>query len=88
MKQPSGYEDAYYPLHVCKLKKALYGLKQAPRAWHSKLSTKLQEIGFRPSRADTSLFIYRNGGVTLYMHVYVDDIIITGSSPQLIDQVL
>uniref|UniRef100_A0A8R7JUR9 Reverse transcriptase Ty1/copia-type domain-containing protein n=1 Tax=Triticum urartu TaxID=4572 RepID=A0A8R7JUR9_TRIUA len=48
MKQPPGFEDKNAPFHVCKLDKALYGLKQAPRAWYSRLSTKLQQLGFVP----------------------------------------
>lgn len=58
MKQPPGYEDPKFPNHICKLDKALYGLKQAPRAWYSRLSTKLHELGFISSKADTSLFFY------------------------------
>ena len=49
MRQPLGYEDGARPHHVCRLDKALYGLKQAPRAWYSRLSGKLQELGFKPS---------------------------------------
>ena len=82
MKQPPGYVDPQLPQHVCKLDKSLYGLKQSPRAWFSRLSAKLQELGFHPSLADTSLFIYHQGGVCMYMLIYVDDIIITGSSPK------
>jgi hypothetical protein len=29
VEQPPGFEDEWYPDHVCKLSKALYGLKQA-----------------------------------------------------------
>ena len=54
MRQPPGFEDTRFPRHVCKLDKALYGLKQSPRAWYSRLSSRLQELGFVPSRADTS----------------------------------
>ena len=82
MKQPPGYVDPRLPHHVCKLDKSLYGLKQSPRAWFSRLSTKLLEPGFHPSLADSSLFIYQQGGVCIYMLIYVNDIIITGSSSQ------
>ena len=79
MKQPPGYESLEFPNYVCKLDKAIYGLKQAPRAWYSRLSAKLLKLGFVASKLDTSLFIYKHSGVTLYMLVYVDDIIVTGS---------
>ncbi|KAK1670537.1 hypothetical protein QYE76_058696 [Lolium multiflorum] len=58
MQQPPGFESSATPNYICKLDRALYGLKQAPRAWYSRLSTKLQTLGFTPSKADTSLFLY------------------------------
>lgn len=58
MSQPPRYEDPHRPRYVCKLDKALYGLKQTPRAWYSRLSSRLQKLGFSASRADTSLFFY------------------------------
>jgi histone deacetylase 1/2 len=46
MKQPPGYEDTSKPsYYICRLKKALYGLKQSPKAWHSRLTSKLQNLG-------------------------------------------
>jgi histone deacetylase 1/2 len=79
MKQPPGFEDPNAPKYICRLDKALYGLKQAPRAWYSRLSTKLQDLGFRPSQADTSLFLYNKSGITIFVLIYVDDIIVTSS---------
>ena len=80
MKQPPGYGEKNVPHYVCKLDKALYGLKQAPRAWYSRLSGKLQQLGFHASKADTSLFFYNKGKITIYLLVYVDDIIVASSS--------
>jgi histone deacetylase 1/2 len=80
MKQPPGFENPHAPDFICKLDKALYGLKQAPRAWYSKLSSKLSNLGFIPSKADTSLFLYNKSGISIYVLVYVDDIIVTSSS--------
>jgi hypothetical protein len=88
MKQPPGFEDSCHPSYHCKLDKAIYGLKQAPRAWYSRLSSKLQALGFTPSQADISLFIYRKGSITIYLLVYVDDIVVTSSSPAAIDALL
>jgi histone deacetylase 1/2 len=79
IKQPSSYENKILPGYVCKLDKALYGLKQAPRAWYSRRSTKLQMLGFKASRADISLFFFKEGPLTLFVLVYVDDIIIACS---------
>ncbi|XP_073360636.1 uncharacterized protein [Aegilops tauschii subsp. strangulata] len=88
MHQPPGYVDSRFPHHVCKLDKAIYGLKQSPRAWYSRLSSRLQELGFAPSRADASLFIYNSGGVIIFMLVYVDDIIVTSSSPSAVTRLI
>ena len=88
MRQPPGYENPKAPNHVCKLDKSLYGLKQAPRAWFAKLSPKLQEFGFIPSKADTSLFIYNKSGIIIFVLVYVDDIIVTSSSNKAISALL
>uniref|UniRef100_A0A2N9FM88 Reverse transcriptase Ty1/copia-type domain-containing protein n=1 Tax=Fagus sylvatica TaxID=28930 RepID=A0A2N9FM88_FAGSY len=88
MHQPPGYSHPSFPDHVCKLKKALYGLKQAPRAWFSRLSTRLIELGFHGSLSDTSLFIYKSSIYTMFILIYVDDIIITSSSTLAIDNLL
>ncbi|GJZ38593.1 ribonuclease H-like domain-containing protein [Tanacetum coccineum] len=64
---------------VCKLKKSLYGLKQAPRQWNHKLTEAVFEGGFVQSKNDHSLFIKNKGKVSLYLLVYVDDLVITGN---------
>jgi histone deacetylase 1/2 len=88
MQQPPGFEDARFPSHVCKLQKALYGLKQSPRAWYARLSARLLQLGFISSKADTSLFIFSQMGVQIYMLVYVDDIVIAGSSSVAVDRLI
>ena len=85
MQQPPGFEDDRYPSHVCKLQRALYGLKQSPHAWYARLSARLLQLGFVSSKADTSLFIFSHQGVQIYMLVYVDDIVIAGSTPAAVD---
>lgn len=88
MHQPLGFEDPAHPTHVCKLYKAIYGLKQSPRAWYSRMSDRLQQLGFITSIADTSLFIFSHGSVTIYMLVHVDDIVIASSSDVVTDRLL
>lgn len=87
MMQPPGYVSTDKS-QVCKLHRSLYGLKQAPRAWHDRLKLALKQFGFSPSRCDSSLFIHTSKGVQLFALVYVDDILITGSSPSLIQDLI
>lgn len=79
--QPPGFVDPSKPSHVCKLNKALYGLKQAPRAWYMELKTHLLALGFRNTISDSSLFVFCDHQVTIYLLVYVDDIVITSNNP-------
>jgi hypothetical protein len=88
MAQPPGFQHPSYPIYVCKLNKAIYGLKQAPRAWFSRLSSWLLQLGFHGSLSDTSLFIYKSKSYTMFILIYVDDIIITCSNPAEIDELL
>lgn len=85
MRQPKGFEDSHHPDHVCQLRKALYGLKQAPRAWFTKLKHYLVTQGFRACQSDTSLFVHHSAAATIYILVYVDDLIITGTDSGLIN---
>jgi hypothetical protein len=88
MRQPPSYEDKTLPHYICKLDKALYGLKHALRAWYARLSTKLLELGFKILKADNSLFYFRNNDVTMFILVYVDDIIVTSSKPHAVTALL
>jgi hypothetical protein len=45
-------------------------------------------MGFTASRSNISLFIYQQGPHAAYLLVYVDDIILTASSPTLLRQVV
>uniref|UniRef100_A0A8R7QI62 Reverse transcriptase Ty1/copia-type domain-containing protein n=1 Tax=Triticum urartu TaxID=4572 RepID=A0A8R7QI62_TRIUA len=81
MQQPPGFEDATYPSHVCKLQRSIYVLKQSPRAWYARLSQRLSRLGFVASRSYASMFIFSQGTIQIYMLVYVDDIVIAGSTP-------
>jgi hypothetical protein len=88
MSQPPGFVNLMHPDAVCLLKKALYSLKQAPRTWYHRLSSCLLELGFQGSKSDSSLFIFKSASVTILALVYVDDLIITGSSLDAIDELI
>ncbi|KAJ0530831.1 putative RNA-directed DNA polymerase [Helianthus annuus] len=83
MHQPIGFRHHDYPDHVCLLKKSLYGVKQAPRAWYQRFTDFVTSQGFRQSKSDNSLFIYKHDHDTAYLLIYVDDIILTTSSDSL-----
>ena len=87
MTQPPGYVDPRFPQHVCKLQKSLYGLKKAPRAWYTHLKTFLQGLGFTCCVPDTILFTRHSTHGTVILLIYVDDIIIRGSTAALIQDV-
>ena len=82
--QPAGFEDSSHPEFVCRLNKSLYGLKQAPRAWYSRFASYLLSLEFVEAKLDTSLFIYGHGSDTVYLLLYVDDIVLTASSDELL----
>ncbi|KAE8693687.1 hypothetical protein F3Y22_tig00110794pilonHSYRG00085 [Hibiscus syriacus] len=90
MQQPSGFEEVneHGKPFVCKLQKALYGLRQAPRNWHVKLKQNLVQMEFMVSRVDPSLFLKRSSQGIIYVLVYVDDIVITGSTLTDVEEVV
>jgi len=88
MAQPPGFIHPQYPQHVCKLHKSIYGLHQAPRVWFSRLTDKLQAIGFKKSQVDHSIYVYQYGSILLYFLIYVDDIILAGVDLNFINHVI
>jgi transposase InsO family protein len=75
IQQPKGFEQ-HGSNYCCRLRKALYGLKQAPRAWHQRLHSELEQLGYKPSAADPGLYIYHGEDGTVWLLIYVDDILI------------
>ena len=64
---------------VCRLLKLLYGLKQSPRAWFGKFSQAVEKFGLQKSKSDHSVFYRNSNSGIIFLVVYVDDIVITGS---------
>nr|GEX02240.1 putative ribonuclease H-like domain-containing protein [Tanacetum cinerariifolium] len=81
--QPLGFEEPDHPDKVYKVVKALYGLHQAPRAWYETLANYLLENGFQRGKIDQTLFIKRQKGDILLVHIYVDDIIFGATNKDL-----
>jgi hypothetical protein len=87
-QQPTGFVDTAFPDAVCLLDKSLYGLRQAPRAWFTRFAGFITTLGFQPTRSDSSLFVLRRGKDTAYLLLYVDDIVLTGSSSSLLQHIV
>ena len=80
MEQPLGFVAQGESGLVCRLHRSLYGLKQSPRAWFSRFSFVVQDFVMFCSTTDHSVFYHHNSlGQCIYLVVYVDDIVITGS---------
>jgi hypothetical protein len=56
--------------------------------WYSRLSKKLCDIGFLASKVDTSLFYFNKNNVTMFVLVYVDDIILASSDQEATKRLL
>jgi hypothetical protein len=52
------------------------------------LSARLVHLGFEISKAVTPLFVYNKNSIVLNLLVYVDDIVVTSSSPNAITALL
>ncbi|KAK2387257.1 putative mitochondrial protein [Trifolium repens] len=79
MTIPQGFHTSR-PNQVCKLVKSLYGLKQASRQWNEKLTTFLLKLNFIQASSDHSLFTKKSSTSFIVLLVYVDDVIIAGTS--------
>ena len=69
------------------LLKSIYGLKQASRVWNETFDEYVRSIGFQVSEYDPCLYIQCIDNHCILLLVYVDDIIVTGSSFELIADV-
>jgi hypothetical protein len=80
VEQPFGFIRLNQEHKVLRLSKALYGLHEAPRAWNQKLHSKLCVLGFVRSESDHAIYCRGSRSERLVVGVYVDDLVITGSS--------
>lgn len=86
VSQPEGFEVEQQESKVYKLNKALYSLRQAPRAWNKKLNKVLGELKFERFFKEPDLYRRQEMDHILLVAVYVDDLLVTGTSLELIDE--
>lgn len=85
MELPQGF--AIQGKKACRLAQSLYGLKQAPRQWNQKLTEALTNLKFEQSQNDHSIFVNNSEIGIIVLLVSVDDMLIIGSSLELIEKI-
>ena len=83
IKIPEGYKGNYNPGDVLPLLKGLYGLKQSGKLWYEELRGTLTSLGFVQSNFDPGIYHKRVSDKTIYLAIYVDDILAASNSPEL-----
>ena len=70
--------------HLLIMVKALYGTRSGGARWHDRLFNILQEMKFKPSKADPDVWMRPEPGGTCYEYiaVYVDDLAIAAKDSQ------
>ena len=70
--------------HLVIMIKALYGTRSGGARWHDRLFDILQDLNFKPSKADPDVWMRPEPGGTCYEYiaVYVDDLAIAAKDPQ------
>ena len=71
--------------HCWLLKRSVYGLKQSGFEWYHTIKRVLEDIGFNQVLHNDGLFhIEYEEGSVIYLGLYVDDILMVGSSQKLL----
>ena len=79
-----GPEFKELQVHLLIMIKTLHGTRSGGARWHDRLSDILQELKFKPSKADPDVWMRPEPGGTCYEYiaVYVDDLSIAAKDPQ------
>jgi hypothetical protein len=85
MLQPKDFQIKGHEEKVYKLKRSLYGFKQSSRQWYLKFHQAILEIGFKISLLDHCVYICNENNKFTILSLYVDDILLTGNCPNMIN---
>jgi hypothetical protein len=86
MEQSVGFVANCQKGMVCQLLKSLYGLKQEPKQWHEKFDKALTYVVFVVNEAHKCVYYRYGGGEGVILCLYVDDILILGTSLDVIKE--
>ena len=87
MEQPPGFVVPGHEDKVCQLNRSLYGLKQSPRQWYEEIDNHLRKSGWTCSELDPNLYFLREGDTITVLMLYVDDLLIFGSSKEKVAEI-
>jgi hypothetical protein len=70
--------------HILIIRKALYGLKTSGKRYHEKFSDCMYDLGFKPCKADSDVWMRPSKDRSCYEYVatYVDDLMIAMKDPK------
>jgi Reverse transcriptase (RNA-dependent DNA polymerase) len=80
-----GKENEYQTLVI---DKGLYGLRSSSARFHEHLSTKLRNMGYTPSKADSDFWIKDVGTHYEYIARYVDDLLVFSKDPMAVMEII
>lgn len=83
---PEGYKTKEKG-KILKLNKALYGLKQSGHLWNITIDKFLASLGFQ-SMTYENLYGYKRKNDFVFLVLYVDDILMTGNSNSLLNEMV
>jgi hypothetical protein len=86
MEKPSVYVHNDSSL-VFRLEKSFYGLKQARRAWYAKMDNFLLDTIFSRCHSDSYVYTNKVGSHLIIFVLYVEDFILIGSDPKILNHV-
>jgi hypothetical protein len=88
LRRPSGISDNIMPA-IVKLNKCIYGLRQAAHEWRQMLHNTLTSLGFLQFQTDNCVYkitlTINKRLQSLYLGVFVDDILCLGTTSAIID---
>lgn len=72
---------------VCKLNRALYGLRESPRTWYNCFHEHMLSLEFAVSKIDSCLYFKQKEDWTIYLILYVDDLLICCSDVEKLNEI-
>ena len=83
LRPPDWWPEIVPEGHALRLMKSMYGTKQAARQRHLRISTWMEEQGYKAVNSEKTIFMKRDGGDWIMHGLYVDDMIHASTSYEL-----